>query len=189
MNEYVIAQKPFFAFSDTHGRHRDVTMPNGVDTLVFAGDACELGDLRELWRFFEWFSDLPVPNKLFVPGNHDFLHSTDMAKALIPDNVTYIEQGEVTLSGIRFYVLPARPYLATPVQLPLGIDVLVTHGPPEGILDDDRGGCPILRAAVNAAAPEVHIFGHVHATGLQSVTEGATTFYNVARFNSLFETN
>ncbi|KAB5515447.1 ser/Thr protein phosphatase family protein [Coniochaeta sp. 2T2.1] len=44
-------------------------------------------------------------------------------------------------------------------------DVVITHGPPHGVLDltasNQRGGCPDLFAAVNEARPRLHCFGHI----------------------------
>lgn len=45
-------------------------------------------------------------------------------------------------------------------------DVVITHGPPKGILDVTysriRAGCPDLFAAVARARPKMHCFGHIH---------------------------
>ncbi|VUC30834.1 unnamed protein product [Clonostachys rosea] len=45
-------------------------------------------------------------------------------------------------------------------------DVVVTHGPPEGVLDRtlsrERAGCPRLFAAVARQRPKLHCFGHIH---------------------------
>ncbi|KKP00954.1 hypothetical protein THAR02_06926 [Trichoderma harzianum] len=47
-----------------------------------------------------------------------------------------------------------------------GIDIVVTHGPPQGIMDlsaeRKRIGCPQLFAAVAKAQPRIHCFGHAH---------------------------
>ncbi|KAF4450281.1 Metallophosphoesterase domain-containing protein 1 [Fusarium austroafricanum] len=47
-----------------------------------------------------------------------------------------------------------------------GTDVVITHGPPHGIMDmtaeKQRIGCPQLFAAVAKAQPRLHCFGHVH---------------------------
>ncbi|KAJ6787017.1 hypothetical protein PWT90_08408 [Aphanocladium album] len=47
-----------------------------------------------------------------------------------------------------------------------GTDVVVTHGPPRGVLDRtdsrERAGCQDLFAAVARARPQVHCFGHIH---------------------------
>lgn len=47
-----------------------------------------------------------------------------------------------------------------------GIDIMITHGPPLGILDETyRGedvGCKHLRRAVERCKPRLHVFGHIH---------------------------
>lgn len=46
-----------------------------------------------------------------------------------------------------------------------GADVVVTHGPPRGIMDytpRGRAGCPYLFQAVARARPRLHCFGHIH---------------------------
>ncbi|KAI1271503.1 ser/Thr protein phosphatase family protein [Xylaria sp. FL0933] len=44
------------------------------------------------------------------------------------------------------------------------VDVVITHGPPHGIMDlaGFRAGCPNLFAAVVRARPRLHCFGHIH---------------------------
>jgi hypothetical protein len=48
----------------------------------------------------------------------------------------------------------------------IGVDVVVTHGPPRGILDrslsGSRAGCSDLFAAVCRSRPRLHCFGHIH---------------------------
>jgi predicted phosphohydrolase len=173
--------RQIFAFADTHGRHRQTVVPGGVETVVFAGDACEAGDMIQLNDFFDWFSALPVKNKLFVPGNHDmpFEFAPELAESMIPDNVIFLENSGVTLDGIHFYSLPARPWMYKPLYLPSDVDVLVTHGAPKGILDGGSG-CLILRRLISTARPKLHIFGHAHRAGGQSLREGNTLFYNTA---------
>lgn len=46
------------------------------------------------------------------------------------------------------------------------IDIMLTHGPPYGILDttwqDEQVGCEHLRRAVQRCRPRLHCFGHIH---------------------------
>ncbi|KAI0806377.1 ser/Thr protein phosphatase family protein [Xylaria sp. FL0064] len=45
------------------------------------------------------------------------------------------------------------------------VDVVITHGPPHGIMDfaqSRRAGCPNLFAAIARARPRLHCFGHIH---------------------------
>ncbi|KAK0702913.1 Metallo-dependent phosphatase-like protein [Apiosordaria backusii] len=50
--------------------------------------------------------------------------------------------------------------------IPEGMDIVITHGPPKGVLDMDRtgkrAGCDDLLAAVAKARPRMHCFGHIH---------------------------
>lgn len=66
--------------------------------------------------------------------------------------------------------LPGRG-AANPVPSHPGVDIMLTHGPPFGILDKVRGssgrmdssvGCVHLLRAVKRAAPRLHVFGHIH---------------------------
>jgi predicted phosphodiesterase len=175
-------QGKLFAFSDTHGVHRRIAVPVYADIAVFAGDACNEGDREQFADFLEWFAALPAKHRLFVAGNHDlpFERDPETARTLVSGGITVLDCGGMTLEGIRFYALPARPWLHSPLYLPSTVDVLVTHGAPAGIMDDRGLGCPVLRRLVDLAAPAIHIFGHVHFCGGQTVRNEKTAFYNVA---------
>lgn len=51
-------------------------------------------------------------------------------------------------------------------SFPRNIDVVMTHGPPKGIMDvaryGEQAGCPYLFKAVARVRPLMHCFGHVH---------------------------
>ena len=53
-----------------------------------------------------------------------------------------------------------------PIPTDTPIDIMLTHGPPFGVLDettrDESVGCEHLRRAVNGAKPRLHCFGHIH---------------------------
>jgi Icc-related predicted phosphoesterase len=65
-----------------------------------------------------------------------------------------------------FNVLPGSPIAEAWEKIPLDTDVLITHGPPKGILDknsrDELLGCPELLRKVKEIKPKLHTFGHVH---------------------------
>lgn len=46
------------------------------------------------------------------------------------------------------------------------VDVVITHGPPRGIMDmtysAERAGCPQLFVAIARSRPRMHYFGHIH---------------------------
>jgi predicted phosphohydrolase len=63
------------------------------------------------------------------------------------------------------------------------VDVLITHVPPAGILDSEKGiswGSSSLRALTEVYRPRLHLFGHVHACGGQTAQVGSTLYANVA---------
>ena len=59
-------------FSDTHGLHRLVDLPDG-DILVCCGDITMRGELDVLHDFNAWIGEQHFVHKLVVPGNHDLL--------------------------------------------------------------------------------------------------------------------
>ncbi|KAF2161655.1 hypothetical protein M409DRAFT_59036 [Zasmidium cellare ATCC 36951] len=95
-------------------------------------------------------------------------------------NVTYLTEGlyEFTLkSGSKFsiFVSPYQPEFGDWAfgyprnsdrwSIPENVDIVMTHGPPHGILDFGHGqnfGCESLLKAVARARPLMHCFGHIH---------------------------
>jgi predicted phosphohydrolase len=153
------------ALSDTHGHHRDFEIPE-CDIVIHAGDACNDGDEGQLVDFFEWFSTLPAKYKIFVAGNHDLIFDLDPEKALkiIPKNVIFLENQSFVIEDIVFHGVVSRPWMHEPHLLPKSIDVLISHGPSDGILDEG-GGCVFLKELIEIAQPKFHLFGHVHSCG------------------------
>ncbi len=177
-----------FAFSDTHGMYRRLAIPAEADILICAGDACEGFNPADLQDFFSWFTSIPAKLRIFVPGNHDRIFNQEPIRArnLIPKGVVYLENEGFDFDGIKFYSVPARPYLKKPVTIPVDVDFLITHGPAYSYLDRDLGCKNLFLSVVASARPKYHIFGHVHEEGLQrKAMLGGTTFLNVSYFEEL----
>jgi len=184
------------AFADTHGLHEKVNVPDG-DVLIFAGDLCNSGRMRDVERFAEWFNPLPHKHKVVVAGNHDIALQNDLAKSLtFLKGAHYLEDDSVEISGIKIYGSPWTPKFQSWAfmkkrgedikakwdLIPDGLDILVTHGPPEGTLDNnghDHIGCRDLKDAVGRAKPRLHIFGHCHEDQ-GSAVRFRTEFMNVS---------
>ena len=52
-------------------------------------------------------------------------------------------------------------------SIPDGVDIVMTHGPPRGILDlipskGEHAGCEALLRAMQRVRPLMHCFGHIH---------------------------
>ena len=173
-----------FAFSDTHGMYRRLNVPADADILICAGDACEGFNPADLKDFFEWYLAIPAKLRIFVPGNHDRIFNTvpTRARNLVPGSIVYLENEGIGYDGIKFWSVPARPYLSV---IPSGLDFLITHGPAYSYLDRDQG-CKQLFLSIAGARPAYHIFGHVHEEGLKrKAMLGGTTYLNVSYFELL----
>lgn len=187
--------------SDTHGLHEKVDVPEG-DILLHAGDLTNRGLLPEVSEFNRWIGTLPHRHKVVIAGNHDlpFERWPDVSRGLLT-NCHYLQDEEIEIEGLRIYGSPWQPEffnwafnlkrgrrLAEKwAKIPEGIDILMTHGPPHGILDrTEEGqwvGCKDLRVRVEFIKPAFHLFGHIHeaygALG-PGVDGGSTTFVNAS---------
>ncbi len=84
MVDFQLKKLNIYSFSDTHGKHRELQVPENVDIVICAGDAVEdnlVGD--EYDDFIEWFAQLPGKWKIFVPGNHELSFELGQADGII----------------------------------------------------------------------------------------------------------
>lgn len=189
--------------SDTHRYHRKVHFSSDFDVLVHAGDITNRGEIAILEDFNRWCLELKMKNVckeiIVIGGNHDIsLDLKQSGKSVanscerIFTHCIYLNQTSVTLEGITFYGDPRTPDFFPEhwaFNVPRGnslkktwekipedpsIDVLITHGPPYGILDllredfrrkgeDPHVGCKQLQERVFSLSKlKAHIFGHIH---------------------------
>jgi len=199
-------------FSDLHG-HLDPLLESkgNPDLWVATGDIFPnftRGHAQvEVGYQTKWFSlharDLllrldGVP-LLSVPGNHDWV---DFAKLLSRHGhpAYSVTPKGIYLMGHKFAGFPNIPiiagewnyeapsvYLAALVKMTMASkpDILVTHAPPDGILDmggpeGHTGGIAALTGALAYTHHnvKVHLFGHIHEAGQESVEEMGIQFYN-----------
>jgi Icc-related predicted phosphoesterase len=86
------------------------------------------------------------------------------------------------LYGGAFGVSSAEDRRRLYAEIPEDTDVMISHGPPYGILDSSpnsglHSGCRELFDAVMPVRPRLHVFGHVHgAYGIFRIDH--TTFVN-----------
>lgn len=160
--------------------------------IIHGGDISMSGTKTEILNFLNWYSNLPFKHKVFIAGNHDFGFEmvqfwsedepiyVDIAQEFKDKGVVYLMDQMVEIDGLKIYGSPWQPRFydwAFNVErgdaiakkwdkIPEGIDVLITHGPPFGILDytytSQRVGCEELYKKVVAVHPKIHIFGHIH---------------------------
>ncbi|KAI0838206.1 Metallo-dependent phosphatase [Hypoxylon sp. FL0890] len=94
---------------------------------------------------------------LLNEGTHSF--NLDNGAAM----TVYASPFTPSLNGGGFQYHPEQGHNFTITE---GVDVVITHGPPRGIMDytdqNRRAGCSKLFAAVARARPRLHCFGHIH---------------------------
>jgi Icc-related predicted phosphoesterase len=184
--------------SDTHNLLSRMDVPDG-DILIHCGDFCSAGTMPEVEQFRKDFQALPHKHKIVVAGNHDwpFQREQDAARQAF-NQFTYLEDEGTEVDGLKLYGSPWQPAFGRWAfnlprksaeladkwrRIPDDVDVLITHGPPHGILDrvkfGTRVGCEHLRERVDKVQPRVHCFGHIHEAYGQE-QHGDTLFVNAA---------
>jgi Icc-related predicted phosphoesterase len=181
--------------SDTHEQHGLVKLPEG-DLLIHAGDFTYQGYTHKLADYFNWFKDASANYQyggICIAGNHDryldpnpwqsgIHYNTAIQLTKDVPNVTYLNDSGVEVGGLKVWGSPVQPEFydwafnrkrGEPIlkhwkMIPTDTDVLITHGPPFGILDlatgsDFHCGCTDLALYVDFyVRPKIHIFGHIH---------------------------
>lgn len=188
--------------SDTHGYPLHmIDIPEG-DILIHAGDL-NIGQENKLRARLESFKKLPHKHKLLIPGNHDayVYKEPDKCKdlALQEAGINILINDFIEVEGLKIWGSPYTPKFNNWAfmcprdiiykiwqQMPAGLDILVTHGPPDRILDlNDRGehcGCASLRSYIHSRKPKHHVFGHIHEQGgrIEELDWAGTICYNVS---------
>jgi Icc-related predicted phosphoesterase len=136
--------------SDTHGQHTKLSVPDG-DVLIHAGDFTAFGERpKEIIDFNQWAGKQPHQHKIVIAGNHDsmFERHPGAARELL-GNAIYLENSATELAGLKIWGSPVQPEFNNWAfniargaairrywkMIPTNTDVLVTHGPPFGVLD------------------------------------------------------
>lgn len=198
--------------SDTHNCNEQIEVPDG-DILIHAGDATINGTQLEVEAFLNWFSRLRHKHKIFIAGNHDWLYETNnhLARILTADSdIKYLQDSFVEIEGLKIYGSPWQPRffdwafnlnrgaeLAEKWKLiPDDIDILITHGPPNGILDEvprkyftENTGCEELVKRVEELARnnlKLHVFGHIHC-GYGRAEKFGVKFVNASNCDEAYE--
>lgn len=194
--------------SDTHGLHHGLkkfgNLPEG-DIFIHAGDVSNVGEIHDINRFLTWFDSRIFNYKVFIAGNHDFGFEREkyVAESMIPNNVDYLNNSEITIEGLKFWGSPVTsPFNNWAFNesddyrsqlwetIPNDTDILITHGPPRDIRDfskygSERCGCKFLRSKVLEIKPIIHIFGHIHGQyGFHE--EGGVLFINASTLNERY---
>ena len=195
----------FVLSADTHGYYPDI--PKG-DVLIHAGDfSSGRGSMAQLKEFCRWIEAAPCKKKIVIAGNHDFVidkHGRLARKTFDWHGIQYLQDygcyvgGVGNYPGLFVYGSPWHPKIWGKFELersdlamvwdmvPDYTDVLVTHGPPFGVLDqtneahgNDQAGDKALLMRVTNLEPKLHVFGHIHE-GFGRLNTLETVFVNAS---------
>lgn len=209
------------AISDTHHMHSLIPDFPTADVFVHAGDFMNTGIRKnELEDFVSWIDKIPLPKerKLVIAGNHDIMfdythpmsspNTCVKAETKLKAVCTYLNEQEVVIDGIKFFGSAWTPRFFNWAfnadrgadikthwdKIPEDVQVLVTHGPPIGILDQvvpeehpspifPHLGCEDLSHKLSKLKQlKHHVFGHIHGS------RGQKTIHNVTYTNPSFLT-
>lgn len=159
--------------------------------------------------------------KVFIAGNHDWGFQTkpDQCRGLLTGykTVDYLEDEELVLyfdgpngdrpeENVRIYGSPWQPEFYNWAfnlprngpglqhkwnMIPENTDILITHGPAWGFVDDVEGrrgqhlGCELLAERIKEIKPKIHLCGHVHS-GQGHYFDGHTHYFNASVLNEQY---
>ena len=173
--------------SDCHDVNIDLDnlVPNGIDILFITGDMTYRGRPEELSALLDQLTILRARIKyiICVAGNHELGCEQDVhgwKEAFCRAGCVLLHHESIEIDGVKIFGSPYTPaffdwaFMYDPKdassywdQIPSDTQVLLTHGPPYGILDkcpNGNVGCPTLRDKVLNDLPNLkyHMFGHIH---------------------------
>ncbi len=169
--------------SDLHGFYPPL---EGGDLLIIAGDLTARDSIFEHYQFFQWMEHQKYKTVIYIAGNHDGFIEKKLNINETTHDIRYLEDSMTIVDDLKVWGSPWTPTFydwhfmknrGAQIKekwdlIPDDIDILITHGPPYGILDkvkySSRGnkfghaGCAELRIALERIQPRLHVFGHIH---------------------------
>lgn len=197
------------AISDVHGKWNKLGQLEPCDVLISAGDYSFKGEKHMVKDFHEWLNKQDAGYIISVQGNHElwveknFDEAKQIAETACPGIHFIGSHGEVNIEGIKFYGSAITPWffnwawnvergsdiIKEWAKIPSDTNVLITHGPPYGILDvvpyadgtpKQRVGCHDLMLRIGQLPNlKAHVFGHIHHSHGRQYFNGVQ-FYNAS---------
>ena len=175
--------------ADLHGHYPKL---EGGDLLIVAGDLSAHDHGGEHFEFLMWLKDQKYIRKIFIAGNHDNQWIDYVPHApTFKHGMEYLCDSGTEFEGLKIWGSPwtltfpginphCTAFTGTEAELeakfaliPDDTDILITHGPPYGIMDavhrevfcgerDECVGSESLLGKVFRIRPKLHVFGHIH---------------------------
>lgn len=175
--------------SDLHGHYPKL---EGGDLLIVAGDLTAGDDFQGWLYFVAWLQMAKYKKKIVIGGNHDHWFVKNPPKEnTFGDDCSYLCDSGTEFMGRRIYGSPwtksfpgmnakrkaftvdtEEELAAKWALIPDDIDILVTHSPPKGIMDEvtdypfgkylNCGSLLLLSRARSLLNLKLFVFGHIH---------------------------
>jgi Icc-related predicted phosphoesterase len=175
----------------------------------------------EAMEFFRWFDGIDNYNsKILISGNHDrwMQDKTEESRGILTGykTIEYLQDDwmivgdsdphDPNVKTAKIYGSPWQPeFYNWAFNLPRNgdelkskwdmihedTDILITHGPAWGFLDDVEGnrnvhlGCELLTERIKQIKPKIHICGHIHS-GYGHYYDGHTHYFNASVLNERY---
>jgi len=203
------------AISDVHCKWNKLKIPE-CDILISVGDYSFQGEKHVVRDYHHWLNEQDAGYIISIQGNHEkwveknFAEAKQIAEEECP-GVHFMVEGLVEIEGIKIWGSAITPWfhnwaynryrgediLRHWSQIPEGIDILATHGPVYGILDEVLSpcgdpydpprnvGCEMLLQEIKRVKPAIHLCGHIHS-GYGQVHKDSTSYYNVSVCDEMY---
>lgn len=165
--------------------------PEPCDVMAFSGDESNerdpLPNALEFYDFIDWYAEQNATHKIMIAGNHSayiYQNEKHARKEIENRGIIYLNKSQVEIDGIKFWGEPLTPTFGNWYfmvkresshkhfeKIPNDTDVLITHGPPRGVLDLTENRLGTLEMAGDTALGRIIndkripyvLFGHIHS--------------------------
>ena len=171
--------------ADLHG---ELPILEGGDLLIVAGDLAARDCIAGYDRFFDWLALQNYKLKIYIGGNHDGMIESGKYSTPSYCDAIYLCDSGIEIEGFKIWGSPwtpqfpmmnphcmafTRPYMQTLKDrwdlILDDTDILITHGPPNGMLDKVKrdynasvGDMDLALAVSKRIRPKLHVYGHIH---------------------------
>lgn len=194
--------------SDLHGFLPEL---QGGDLLIIAGDLTAR-DLKSQYEIFnDWLRKQNYKKIVIIGGNHDGFLEKNAVEGRFFSVGYYLEDAQTEFEGVKIWGSPWTPTFydwhfmkdrGKEIRekwelIPKDTDILITHGPPYGILDkveisskgdkSKHAGCMDLMDIIPTLPNlKLHVFGHIHESpGVEEIR--GTKFVNATIMNQSYK--
>lgn len=179
--------------SDVHAKWQKLQIPE-CDVLISCGDYSFRGEKHIVKNFHKWLNKQEAGHIISVQGNHEtwvqqnWQEAKELAQKVCPA-VHFIQHEPIEIEGVKFFGSAWTPWFYNWAwnaqrgpelqrlwsQIPDDTQILITHGPPAGMLDivyqvdgmtpRERVGCHDLMDRIKQLKHlKMHCFGHIHCS-------------------------